>query len=83
MNIFPIRPESAPELDQNTGRSPAPEPTRSARSDRDGKRKIRNEWKEEKHRKRNEKPSGREEQLKRGKKKKEGKWRGREGWWKE
>lgn len=47
------------------------------------KRKIRNEWKEEKHRKRNEKPSGREEQLKRGKKKKEGKWRGSAGWWKE
>lgn len=33
----------------------------------------------EKHRKRNENPSGREEQLKRGKKKKEGKWREREG----
>lgn len=52
-----------------------------------GEKKISERIGGEKHRKRNENPSGREEQLKRGKKKKEGKWReregGREGWWKE
>lgn len=81
-NICPVWAESAPELDQNTGSSPAPKPDQPGSTETENER-LGTSGKKEKRRERNEKPSGREGQLKRGKKKKEGKWRGREGRWKE